>query len=211
MSISLSFDANIKEGAGKTAARSARKEGRVPAIIYGNGKKEVGITLDKIELVKAYNKGSFTSKLTEINVGKDKLKVIPRAVQLHPVTDEPLHVDFMFVEDNTPVKVLIKVNFENAEKSPGLKRGGVLNIVRRKIELLCEAAKIPESVTADLSGYAIGASVHVSSVTLPEGSKTTIERDFTIAAITGRGIKSSDEEEGEGASEGEESSEEEAS
>jgi len=208
MSISLSFDANIKEAVGKTAARAARKEGRVPAIVYGNGKKEVGITLDKIELVKAYNKGGFTAKLTEIKVGKDKLKVIPRAVQLHPVTDEPLHVDFMFVEDNTPVKVLIKVNFENAEKSPGLKRGGVLNIVRRKIELLCEAANIPDSVTADLSGYAIGASVHVSSIDLPEGVKTTIERDFTIAAVTGRGVKTEDEDE---ESEEAEGSEEEAS
>ena len=194
MSEAISLEAFTREAGGKGAARALRREGKVPAIIYGNGKKEVSVALDRIELVKLYNKGGFTSRVMELKAGKDSYKVIPRAVQLHPVTDMPLHADFMFVEDKSVVNVMVKVNFINAERSPGLKRGGVLNIVRRKIEMLCEAAKIPESVTADLTGYTIGASVHVSAIDLPEGAKLTIDRDFTIAAITGRGVKKLEEE-----------------
>ncbi len=200
MSETLVLQAEIREAGGKGAARVARREGKVPAIIYGKGKEEISVALDRIELVKSYKKGGFSSRVVELETGKNKIKVIPRALQFHPVTDLPLHVDFMFIEDSSIVNVLVKVNFINAEKSPGLKRGGVLNIVRRKIELLCEASKIPASVTADLSGYQIGASVHVSAIDLPEGSKLTIERDFTIAAITGRGVKKADDDE-EGAEE----------
>ena len=127
-----------------------------------------------------------------------KERVLPRQIQLHPVTDVPLHVDFMRVTEKTKIVVQVPVRFLNADKSPGIKRGGVLNVVRRDIELLCTAANIPSEIVADLDGMQIGESVHVSSVSIPEGAVPTItDRDFTIATIVGRGAAKAATAEGE--------------
>lgn len=199
----IALEAEIREGTGKGVARALRREGRIPAVIYGK-KGEVNLSLSRKDVQYTYKKGGFTARLVEIKTDKQSFTVIPRDIQLHPLNELPLHVDFMHVDDDTKVKVWVKVQFINSEKSPGLKRGGVLNIVRRKVELLCSAGNIPESLEADLSGLRIGDSVHINTIKLPEGAAPTIERNFTIAAVTGRGAKAdeaeTDEAEGEGES-----------
>ncbi len=222
MQETLKLDAEIREDTGKSAARAIRKQGRIPGIVYGDG-KEVKISLEHKPLALAYSKGGFRSKVVELNTGKEVLRVLPREVQLHPVTDRPLHVDFLKIPEDKKVKVRVKVQFINREKSPGIKRGGILNIVRRTVELLCDANNIPEILIADLEGLQIRDSVHFSSLEVPEGVTPVIDdRDFTIATIAGR-IKKEEVEaapvaegaeaeaegdsEGEGAEEGEQSEE----
>ncbi len=184
------FEVEIRQDTGKGAARALRRDGKVPAIIYGGKDPETKIALDRKELYVAYQKGSFKAKVLELKAGKDAFKVLPRDVQLHPVTDVPLHVDFLRVSDDTKISVMVHVKFHNHEKSPGIKRGGVLNIVRHEVELLCPAGSIPSRLDADLEGLAIGDSVHISAIRLPEGAEPVIkDRDFTIATITGRSKK----------------------
>ncbi len=198
MSEAVTLKAEKREGAGKGAARSLRREGQVPAIIYGGKGDEIRISTGQKELVKEYERGHFTSKVIELEVAGKKERVLPRQIQLHPVTDVPLHVDFMRVTEKTKIVVQVPVRFLNADKSPGIKRGGVLNVVRRDIELLCTAANIPSEIVADLDGMQIGESVHVSSVSIPEGAVPTItDRDFTIATIVGRGAAKAATAEGE--------------
>lgn len=181
---------------GKGSSRAIRRAGNIPAIIYGGKGGEVSITTPLKELQRAYLQGGFESKIFELELGKEKIKTIPRAVQLHPVTDLALHADFMRVEDSSIVNVFVKVKFLNADKSPGLKRGGVLNVVRREIELLCRADSIPAKLVVDLEGFKIGQSVHAHNIDFPEGCETAItDRDFTIAAIVGRAAESADETE----------------
>jgi len=194
MSEALKFEAEIREGTGKGVSSALKKEGKVPAIIYGGKDGEVKIALSQKELLHTYNKGGFTSKVCEIDAGGKKIKVIPRDVQVHPVTDMPIHADFMEVDDNTKVRVWVKVEFHGLEKSPGLKRGGVLNIVRHEVELWSPVNAIPKSLHASIQGLMIGESVHISAIELPEGVKPTIkDRDFTIATIVGRAAKESEE------------------
>jgi large subunit ribosomal protein L25 len=195
---------------GKSAARALRREGKVPAIIYGGKGGETKISLSERELIVVQNKGGFLSKLIELDDGKKTIKTLPRELQLHPVKDTPVHVDFIEVTDATLVSVSVKVEFINREKSPGLKLGGILSIVRHKIELTCKAGNIPEILYADLDGQNIGESVHISAIKLPEGCEPTITgRDFTIATIAGRGATSATEEtEDDASSESAEGSEE---
>lgn len=176
--------AELRERAGKGAARSTRREGRVPAVIYGNKQDPVMISLDPVELKKQFRGGTFFSKVYEVTVGEETTRVLARDLQLHPVSDEPMHVDFMRFSPRTKLTFDIPVNFENEDDSPGLKSGGVLNVVRYTVELLCSPMNIPEAISADLTGLEVGDSIHISNIDLPEGVEPTItDRDFTIATI----------------------------
>ena len=181
------INAQLRDDAGKGVARSLRREGRIPAIIYGGGQKEVKISLNLRDLVTESSRGHFTSKIYNLDTGKDTFRVLPVDIQLHPVTDMPEHVDFVHVKAGSNIKVKVKVVFRNADKSPGIKRGGVLNVVRHDVELICPEDKIPARLELDLDGLQIGDSLHISHVKLPEGAKPVIsDRDFTIATIVGR-------------------------
>jgi len=187
MSAINQLEAQIREGKGKGVARALRREGRVPAIIYGKGKKEIQISLLEKDLVLTYQKGGFLSHLLEIKTGKETVKVLPRDIDLDPISDRPIHADFMLVSDDAKIRVMVKVVAHNHDKSPGIKRGGILNLVRHEVELLCPANAIPEALHLDLTGLEIGRSIHISAISLPEGATPTIKgRDFTIATIAGR-------------------------
>lgn len=193
-----------RDRAGKGTARAVRRAGRVPAVIYGAKKDPVLISLEQRELMREVNSGSFFASLLDLEVtGKTKERVLPRDLQLDPVTDQPIHVDFLRVRADTELNVEVPVAFLNEEECVGLKRGGVLNVVRHVIELSCRADAIPQQIEIDLTGYDIGDSVHISQITLPEGVEPTItDRDFTVVTIAAPSVISEDEE--EGAEEGEE-------
>ena len=181
------ISATARLSGGKGAARTVRREGRVPGVIYGGDVEEAQtIALDHNELYKLITRGRFLSTVFEIEVDGKKSKAIPRDVQLDPVKDLPLHVDFQRIGSDNRLKIAIPMRFANEALSPGLKRGGVLNIVRREIEVWTPADKIPEFFEANLEGLEIGRSIHISAVKLPEGVRTVIQgRDFTIATIAG--------------------------
>lgn len=183
--------AQAREGVGKGAARELRRQGLVPAVIYGDKKSPVTISLAYKDAYKHIYAGGFKSHVIELDVDGTKHRVIPRDYQLDPVKDFPLHVDFLRVSANTVLKVEVAVSFINEEKSPGLKRGGTLNVVRHSVELHAPANAIPE-IIVDLSGYEIGDPVHFSAVTLPKGVTPVIhDRDFTLATIMApSGLKS---------------------
>jgi large subunit ribosomal protein L25 len=187
--------ASARSASGKGAARAVRRTGNVPAVVYGGDEGSTDtIQIDANDLFILIKRGRFLSTVFDIDVGGRKLKAIPRDVQLDPVKDFPLHVDFQRVGADNRVRVGVPVRFTNEALSPGLKRGGVLNIVRHEVEVWCPADKIPDHFEVDLTGLAIGRSVHISAVTLPEGVKPTIaDRDFTIATIAGTGGKDEDE------------------
>lgn len=218
--------AERRDRAGKGAARAARRSGRVPAVIYGGGEVPVSITLGSLELTMLLNQGGFLSTLFSMEVDGMETRAIPRDVQFHPVTDRPMHVDFLRLPEGATISVMVPVNFVDEEESEGLTRGGVLNIVRHEIELDCPADAIPESIEISLAGTDIGDSVHISAVALPAGTSSVIsDRDFTIVTIAAPKIEVEPEievegeeglegEEGiegeEGAEEGEEATEEES-
>jgi large subunit ribosomal protein L25 len=169
---------------GKGAARATRRAGRVPAIIYGDGKDPVAVSLEPRELGRVISKPGFLATLVDVAVDGTTHRALPRDVQYHPVTDAPLHVDFMRVGAGARVTVTVPVNFINQERSPGLRRGGILNIVRHGIEVRCNVDAIPERLVVSLDGLDLGDSIHIHAVTLPEGVQpVTTERDFTIATI----------------------------
>jgi large subunit ribosomal protein L25 len=173
-----------RERAGRGAARVVRRQGRVPGVIYGGKEAPAMVTLDIRDLRDAYEKGGFMSRLVELSIAGKAHKVLPRDVQLDPVSDRPVHVDFLRVSADTRVKVAVPMQFTDHEQSPGLKRGGVLNVVRHQVEVYCRADAIPDHLTASLADFDIGHSVHISGVKLPEGVRATITtRDFTIATI----------------------------
>jgi large subunit ribosomal protein L25 len=181
----LSLSAEARASAGKGAARATRRAGRVPAIIYGDHKDPVLISLEPRELARAASKPGFFATLVDLRVDGDSHRTLPRDVQYHPVSDAPLHVDFMRVGAGAKVTVTVPVVFINHERSAGLRRGGLLNVVRHGIEMTCSVESIPERLTVDLSGLDVGESIHMSAVTLPEGARPIItDRDFTIASIT---------------------------
>jgi large subunit ribosomal protein L25 len=184
MSEATVLAAEARERAGKGVARQTRRAGRIPAVIYGNKEKPVTISLDRLKFERVLRTPGFFTHLFDVKVGDASYHVLPRDVQFDPVTDIPIHVDFLRVSKEARVNVAVPVEFVNAEKSPGLKRGGMLNIVRHEIEVECGAEEIPEHITVDLSGYDLGDSIHISSVTLPAGVAPTItDRDFTVATI----------------------------
>jgi large subunit ribosomal protein L25 len=199
-----SLAAEPREGVGKGASRSLRRAGRVPAVIYGDEAPQEMISLEARELRRVLQSARFFSTLCNLQVNGGVVRVLPREVQLHPVTDEPLHVDFVRVGRGATIVVTVPVVFAHEDISRGLKRGGVLNIVRRELELLCPADAIPGEIVVDLSDADIGDSLHISQVTLPEGVRPAItDRDFTIATISAPTVIS-EEEEAEAAEEAEE-------
>ena len=184
MSDTLNLPAETRERAGKGASRALRREGRVPAVVYGGKEEPLAIHVEEKLLIKQLGTGHFLNSIVEIEVGGKKLRTLPKDVAFHPVTDRPLHADFLRLSKDSTVHVNVPVLFINEEDSPGLKRGGVLNIVRHELELICDADKMPEDIQIDVTGLDIGDSIHISSVTLPEGSASAItDRDFTIATI----------------------------
>ena len=198
------LSAEKRERAGKGAARATRRAGRVPAVIYGDKKDPVMISVEPIELKKFIQTGGFFSTLVEIDAAGDKHRVIARDIQLDPVTDRPIHIDFMRVSKGARVAVMVPMHYVNEAGSPGLKRGGVLNIVRHEVELSVNPEAIPEFIEVDLTGLDIGDTIHISAVTLPDGVTPTItDRDFTVATIAApSAVKSAASEEAE-AEEGE--------
>ena len=170
--------------AGKGAARALRRQGRVPAILYGAGEAPSPISLDPGELSRLLARRGFFAMLVDLEIEGKRHRTLPREVQYHPVTAVPLHVDFMRIGATTRVTVEVPVAFVNHEMSIGLRRGGILNVVRHEIELDCPVDTIPNRLSVDLSGLDIGDSVHISAVALPEGCRPRItDRDFTIASI----------------------------
>jgi large subunit ribosomal protein L25 len=182
----ITLKATARPRAGKGAARQARRDGNVPAVIYGNHETPETINLEYNELWKQVLKGHFTSTAIELDVDGKKHIVLARDVQVDPVRDTPLHVDFQRVGKDGIIRVSIPVHFIHEALSPGLKRGGVLNIVRHHVEVFCPYDKIPRSFDVSLEGLEIGRSIHISAVKLPEGVTPVIKnRDFTIATIAG--------------------------
>lgn len=188
-----------------------RLQGRVPAVVYGNKQEALSIHVEEKALVKMLHTGHFMNSVIMIEGAGEAIRTLPKDVQFHPVTDRPLHVDFLRIGEHSSVHVNVPVVFVNEEKAPGIKRGGVLNVVRHELELICDAAEIPDQITISLEGLEVGASIHITSVTLPKGAKPAIEdRDFTIATIVAPSALKSTEGDTETAAaegEGEEASE----
>jgi large subunit ribosomal protein L25 len=190
-----SLAAQPREGVGKGASRSLRRAGRVPAVIYGEKAPQEMISLEARQLRRVLQSARFFSTLCNVQVNGEAVRVLPREVQLHPVTDEPLHVDFVRVGRGATIVVTVPVVFAHEDVSRGLKRGGVLNIVRRELELLCPADSIPGEIVVDLKDADIGDSLHISQVALPEGVRPAItDRDFTIATISAPTVITEEEE-----------------
>ena len=180
----IDIKAEARSQVGKGSARAARRAGLVPAVIYGNKETAVSVTLDANQWRQLMHKPGIFSQLININVNNETHFVLPRDIQQHPVSEEAMHVDFLKVTKNATVAVGIAVEFLNEDKCTGLKLGGVLNIVRSKVELNCPAISIPEKLTVDLEGLNVGHTIHISSIELPEGCTPTItDRDFTVATI----------------------------
>jgi large subunit ribosomal protein L25 len=178
--------AEARERVGKGSARAVRRNGKIPAVIYGEKKPPLAIALSYKEIYYKIHGGGFMTTIATIDVGGEKIQVLPKEYQLDPVRDFPMHVDFLRVGKDTIVTVFVPVRFINEEKSPGIKRGGVLNVVRHEVEFHCPATAIPDSITLDLDGKDIGDSLHISAVKLPEGVTPVIsDRDFTIATVAG--------------------------
>ena len=188
--------AEARAGTGKGAARQARRAGKVPGIVYGDGKDPQPIQLDFNPLLTRLRAGRFMSTLWNLKVeGQDDVRVICRGVQRDVVKDLPTHIDFMRVHRNSRVNLFVNVEFINHEDSPGLKRGGTLVVVRPEVELVVTASDIPEQITVDLAGRKIGDVIHINDVELPQGVRPTIERNFVIANITApSGLRSDDNE-----------------
>jgi len=184
MSNAVAISAELRDRAGKGAARAVRRAGRVPAVIYGGKKEPAIISVDPRDVIKGVESGEFFSTIYEIKLESGLERVLPRDLQVHPINDLPQHLDFLRVTADTRVTVEIPVNFLNEEESPGLKRGGVLNVVRYAVEVNCSAEDIPTSFDMDLTGLEIGDGLHSSSLILPSGVELTItDRDFTIASV----------------------------
>lgn len=203
MSEALTLAAETRDRAGKGASRALRREGRVPAVVYGGKEEPLSIHVEERVLARMLGTGHFTNSVVMLDVGGKKVRTLPKDVHFHPVSDRPLHVDFFRLAKDSTVDVSVPVRFINEEDSPGLKRGGVLNIVRHELELVCDADRIPDDIRIDVTGLDIGDSIHISTVTLPAGSTSAItDRDFTIATIVApSGLRS--ETDAEAAAEGE--------
>lgn len=190
MSDTLTLSAETRDRAGKGASRALRREGRVPAVIYGNKQDPVGIHVNERELYKLLMTGHFMNTVVMVN-GE---RTLPKDVAFDPVTDRPLHVDFLRISEHASVHVEVPIVFTDEEQSPGIKRGGVLNVVRHELELVVDAAEIPDDIQISLAGLDVGDSLHISAVTLPKGATSAItDRDFTIATIVAPSALKSEE------------------
>jgi large subunit ribosomal protein L25 len=198
MSEQLTLPAEARDRAGKGASRELRRQGRVPAVVYGQKQEPLSIHVEEKLLSKMMSTGHFMNTVVMIDVGGKANRTLPKAVDFHPVTSRPIHVDFLRISEHTKVTVAVPVRFDNEEDSPGLKRGGVLNVVQHEIELICDAAHIPDEIHVDLSGRDIGDSIHISNITLPDGVTPAIDdRDFTVATLVAPSAMKSEEDEAE--------------
>ncbi len=210
MSDALNLPAETRERAGKGASRALRREGRVPAVIYGGKEEATPIHVEEKELVRQLMTGHFMNSIVMVEISGDKVRTIPKDVAFHPVTDRPIHADFLRLAKGSKIEVAIPVSFINEEGSPGLKKGGVLNVVRHDLDLVCEVDKIPSEIEIDVTGKEVGDSIHISEVVLPEGSESAItDRDYTIATLVAPSALKKSEDEAE-AAEGEEAEGEES-
>jgi large subunit ribosomal protein L25 len=199
MNTAVQFDAEARDNFGRGRSRALRNAGKIPSVMYGTNSEPVHFTLEEKQVKREYHKGGFFAKLVNITIDGKHYKGVAKDLQLHPVSEKIIHADFIAVEAGAELKVSVPVKFTNYERCIGIKRGGALNVVRYNVELLCHQDKIPEEITVDLLNLNIGDSVHISSVNLPEGSRSAIDRDFTIAAVAGRVSKAARESEsGEG-------------
>ena len=196
MSDALTLPAELRERAGKGASRALRREGRTPAVIYGGNGEPVTIHVEEKLLVRQMATGHFMNSIVMVEVNGKPVRTIPKDVAVHPVTERPLHADFLRLAKGASIEVAVPVVFINEEDSPGLKRGGVLNVVRHELELICPADKIPNTIEIDVTGLEVGDAIHISRVTLPEGAESVItDRDFTIATVVApSALKRSDAE-----------------
>ena len=205
MSDALNLPAELREGVGKGASRSLRREGRVPAVIYGGKEEATPIHVEEKLLMQRLNTGHFMNSIIMVEVDGKSVRTLPKDVALHPVSDRPVHVDFFRLSKDSKIEVEIPVVFINEEASPGLKKGGVLNVVRHELELICESDKIPGEIVIDVTGLEVGDSIHFSEIVLPEGSESQItDRDFTIVTVVAPSALKRSEGEAEEGEEGEE-------
>jgi len=188
--------AEARDRVGKGSSRELRRNGLIPAVIYGDKQAPISIALSTNEVTKRIHAGGFMTTVATIDVNGQKISVLPKDYQLDPVRDFTMHVDFLRVSADSRVTVEVPVHFINEDKS-AIKTGGVLNIVRHEVELVCPANDIPEFLTADLEGLQFGDSIHISNIKLPKGVETTIDRDFTIASIVAPVAEEAEEAEGE--------------
>jgi large subunit ribosomal protein L25 len=204
MAESIELKAAARADAGKSSAQALRREGRVPAVIYGDDKAPESISIDYRQLWKHFQTGHFLSHVITLDVGGRKTRVLPREVQLDKVRDFPIHVDFLRVSRGAKIDVAVAVHFVNEADAPGLKRGGVLNIVEHEIHLTCPADAIPDIIEIDLTGLEIGDSIHISQIKLPAGVTPTVaDRDFTVATVIGSAAVLAEEGEAADGAEGE--------
>lgn len=183
MANTYSLKAEERDSVGTGSARALRRNNTVPAIIYGAGKQQILCAVSQKEITMQYHKNGFMSHMFDIEVGKKKYRALPKSVQLHPVTDNILHVDFVHVDAKEKIKINVTLHFINEDKCPGIKQGGVLNIVRHDLEIYCLPSNIPESINIDVANLAIGQNIHVRDIALPEGVETKVDLDVTVAAM----------------------------
>ncbi|HWC56080.1 MAG TPA: 50S ribosomal protein L25/general stress protein Ctc [Sphingomicrobium sp.] len=222
MSDQLTLPAEARDRAGKGASRALRRDGRVPAVVYGEKKEALSIHVEEKLLSKMLSTGHFMNSVVMIDYKGKAHRTLPKAVDFHPVTSRPIHVDFLRIGEHTKVHVAVPMRFDNEDDSPGLKRGGVLNVVVHELELVCDAANIPNEIHVSLEGLEIGDSLHISNVSLPDGVvPSNQDEDFTVATIVAPSAMKAEEEEAapagevptveggaeEGETEGEEASE----
>ncbi|WP_395623706.1 50S ribosomal protein L25/general stress protein Ctc [Sphingomonas daechungensis] len=196
MSDQLTLPAETRDRAGKGASRELRRGGRVPAVVYGQKKEALSIHVEEKLLAKMLQTGHFMNSVVMVEVGGKPTRTLPKAVDFHPVSSRPIHVDFLRISEHTKVNVAVPMRFDNEDASPGLKRGGVLNVVVHELEIVCDAAHIPSEIHIPLDGLEIGDSIHISNVKLPEGvNPANSEEDFTVATIVAPSAMKSEEEE----------------
>jgi large subunit ribosomal protein L25 len=196
MSEQLTLPAEARDRAGKGASRALRRDGRVPAVVYGEKKEPLSIHVEEKLLSKMLHTGHFMNSVVMIDYKGKAHRTLPKAVDFHPVTSRPIHVDFLRIGEHTKVHVAVPMRFDNEDASPGLKRGGVLNVVVHELEIVCDAASIPNEIHISLEGLEIGDSIHISQVNLPNGvTPANTDEDFTVATIVAPSAMKSEEEE----------------
>jgi large subunit ribosomal protein L25 len=196
MSEQLTLPAEARDRAGKGASRALRRDGRVPAVIYGEKKEPLSIHVEEKLLTRMLHTGHFMNSVIMIDYKGKPHRTLPKAVDFHPVSSRPIHVDFLRIGEHTKVHVAVPVRFDNEDASPGLKRGGVLNVVQHELELVCDAANIPSEIHISLEGLEIGDSVHIGIVKLPNGvTPANQDDDFTVATIVAPSAMKAEEEE----------------
>jgi large subunit ribosomal protein L25 len=186
------LNVELRERIGTGGARAARREGLVPGVLYGGDKDPVAITVKSNEFRKALYTGKLLGHLVTLKHGSESQPVIAKVVDMHPVTDEPIHFDLFRVDAHQTIKIAVPVHFKNHEASPGLKKGGTLNVVRHDVELQCHADAIPEELVFDLTGLDIGDTIRISAFTLPKGVEAAMDRDFVVATLAGSSASASE-------------------